>query len=187
MSRFLTVATMALVLAACSTREQTSPPPAIALQRGDAIVENLEGRVRETTVLLRTHTLGASPSEVLSALQATYQKLGITVATLDASQGLIGNTNFRVVGKLADRPMSDFIICPVISSTPSLENTWFINLSVVTAVTAEGGQSRIQTAVQASAKNPHASANPFRCETRNTLEQLIASETALRLGVSLGR
>ena len=182
----ITISATALLAALCSSGIQTTSSDAIARQRGDPIVERYEGRVRETDVLMRTHKLAAPRADVLNALQGAYEKFGIEVGTLETARGLIGNTNFRASGKLGGRPMSDFIVCPPISSAPMLENTWFITMSVVTLVTDNGNGSTIQTAVQASAKDPHASSNPYRCESRSVLERLIAQETAVRLGVSLG-
>lgn len=175
-----------LMAAACSSGIQTTSSSAIARQRGDPIVERYEGRVRETDVLMRTHTIAVPPERVLAAVRGAYEKYGIEIATFDSRQGLIGNTSFRATGRLAGRPMSDLIACPPVSAAPSLENTWFIQLSVVTIVTAIEEGSRVQTALQASAKDPHSAANPFRCESRSVLERMIAEDAGARLGVSLG-
>ena len=181
--RLATTVLATVFLAACATLpEETALPET---ERADAIIEANAGRVVEHDNIVKTVLIMTDPAKLLPALQTSYEKHGIKIETLHAPTGLIGNRNFRVSGRLGGKAISTFIKCPMLSTVPNIENTFLINFSVVSTVKKEGTGSTINTTVQVTAKDPHSGQNPYRCDTKGTLEASIAQGAADALGLEL--
>jgi len=122
----------------------------------------------------------------MAALEQAYADHGIEIAYRDPAAGAVGNRQIRVSGRLKGKPLSNYVTCPPVPTVANLENVWVMNLSVVSTVKPVlGGNVQIQTALQASARDPNASTNPLRCDSRYNLEWSIAAGAAQKLGVRL--
>ena len=110
------------------------------------------------------------------ALPAAYAKLGIrNAAVLDTSGGVytVGARNLRLHGTLGGTRLSSYIDCGS-GTMSSPADTYDVTFSASTYITPRTGGSTLHTLIQASAKDPMASAPSVRCTSTGRFERELA-------------
>lgn len=186
-ARIRFVPALAMLFTACAAAVNQDDTSDVTRVRADGILQSERGSVDAArTVSMRSYTILGTKTDVMAALEQAYEEHGIPIAHRDPPAGEIGNRQFRASGRLKGKPLSNYVTCPAISTVANLENVWIINLSVVTLVKpVNGGNVQLRTALQASARDPHSTTNPIRCDSRYNLEWSIAAAAAQKMGVRL--
>jgi len=104
-------------------------------------------------------------------LPQVYEELGIPLTVKNDASKIIGNEGWRTRRQIGRVPMQRYIDC---GRSGTIENaeTYTINLSIVTSVTANsGGGSVVGTTIQATGRNPvTSSTQEVRCVSMGDLE-----------------
>lgn len=114
--------------------------------------------------------------QAFDALPAAYAKLGIRSAAVVGNNGgvyTIGARNLRLHGTLGGARLSSYIDCGSgTMSTPA--DTYDVNFSATTYVTARTGGATLHTLVEASAQSPAANSPRVRCVSTGGFERELA-------------
>lgn len=148
----------------------------------------MSGQANETTLDVNVHDTEAATAQdvpmpvvkAVDALTPAYVKLGITdAAVVDNTGGVytIGARNVRVHGSLAGTCMSTYIDC---GTAPMHDpaDSYDINFSATTFVTARDGGATLHTLVVAQATDPLTNAPPVHCASTGGFEKKLADLVA---------
>src|SRR5262245_20046570 len=95
-------------------------------------------------------TLAFAPDKVWLLLPAVLDSLGISVATIEPTKRLIGNSSFKVRSRLKSVPLSRYIDCGNSGQIGPNADSYDVVLSVlVNAGPAEGGATTLTTTFEA--------------------------------------
>ncbi len=144
----------------------------------------MSGHTNETTLDVNVHDTQAATNQdvpvtvvkAFDALTPAYVSLGIKdAAVVDNTGGVytIGARNVRVHGSLAGTRMSAYIDC---GSAPMYDpaNSYDINFSATTFITARDGGATLHTLVVAQATDPMANNPPVHCSSTGGFEKKLA-------------
>lgn len=110
-----------------------------------------------------------------TALPSVYQQVGIEPAHVSPAEKSLGNLDFAATREIGGTPLSRLVRCGLTSLGLPRENSSRINLSVITSLSAmPGGQTRVQTRVEASTRNTGTGSGSVECTSTGTLERLIS-------------
>jgi hypothetical protein len=120
-------------------------------------------------------TLQAAPEAAWAALLAAYQKMGIPLSSVDATQRTVSAADVEVRRQLAGKSLSEYLDCGS-NLTGLIANSYRVRLTVASALKpGPQGGSTLQTSVSASATSPQgASSAPVNCATTGRLEANLA-------------
>jgi hypothetical protein len=127
-------------------------------------------------------TLSARRDAVWSALDATYQAIGITVAMRDPANWQMGNRNLQVSRRLNGNSLSRYFNCGNTGMGAEIADSYRLTASVVSTVAEQGAGSRLETVAQAVARQQGTSSPPVNCASTGQLEQEIANRVARAVG-----
>jgi hypothetical protein len=168
-------AALLLVTAACGATSSVPSPASTPAVRTERVVTSSGGsgvsvntaNVDNNIRLLSTGTA----AQVWSVLPQVYEELGIPLTIKDDARKTIGNEGWRTRRQIGRVPMQRYIDC---GRSGTIENaeTYTINLSIITTVTANsGGGSVVGTIIQATGRNPvTSSTQEVRCVSMGDLE-----------------
>ena len=176
MRRALTALVVSTFAAGCaSAGGGTTPPvPTPTVQTERVVTSSGGGGLAVTTANLDNNvkllTTG-TPAQVWSVLPQVYEELGIPLTVKNDAQRLIGNEGWRTRRSIGRVPMQRYLDC---GRSGTIENaeTYQINLSIMTSVTANpGGGSVVATILTATGRNPvTSSTQEVRCASQGDLE-----------------
>jgi hypothetical protein len=121
-----------------------------------------------------------TPERVWTVLSAVYDSLGIPIATVDSKRFLIGNTGFKVTGKLGKTSLSKLIDCGRTQGFPSADS-YEVYLQITTQVQAKDQGSMLSTLLEAAGRPMSLSGDYVKCSTYGTLEAAIIAGVRDRL------
>ena len=105
------------------------------------------------------------------SLPAVFDSLGIPVANLDAPKRTMGNSSFKIRGRLKNVPLSRYIDCGTSTQIGPNADSYDVNLSLLAEVRpADGGASSLVTIFEAVAKPANFAQGYSQCATKGTLE-----------------
>jgi hypothetical protein len=117
------------------------------------------------------HTIRSAPEQVWRSLPAVFDSLGIPVANLDAPKRTMGNSAFKIRGRLKNVPLSRYIDCGTSTQIGPNADSYDVNLSLLAEVRpAEGGASSLVTIFDAVAKPANFAQGYSQCASKGTLE-----------------
>jgi len=118
------------------------------------------------------HTLAAAPDQVWRTLPAVFDSLGIPVATLDAAKRIIGNSGFKVRGRLKGVPLSRYIDCGNSTQIGANADSYDVLLTMTAEVQPgeTAGATKLINHLQALAKPVNFSQEYSQCSSKGVLE-----------------
>jgi len=136
--------------------------------------------VTATPTSVRSATLSASVTDAWHALPSAYESLSIPLSVVDSATRRLGNSSFNVRRRLGTVPLVRLIDCGSTQGGPSAES-YDINMSVLSRLTAGEGGTTISTTVEAMGKPVAFSGEYIRCSSTGVLESRIADAVKARL------
>ena len=160
-----------LSLAACaSSGSGSSPAPASQTVRvvgagGGASVTMGGGNPANV------HTISFAADRVWRALPAVFDSIGIPVATLDPAKRSIGNSGFKIRGRLRGVPLSRYIDCGNSTQIGPNADSYDVNITMLADVRpAESGASTVTMTLDAVARPANFAQEYSQCSSKGVLE-----------------
>lgn len=125
----------------------------------------------------------AAPAAAWEALPKAYADLGIPVQEVSEASRVLGNSRLVVSRRLGETPLSQYLECGS-GVTGPFADRYRVELLIRTSVVpADGGTARVDTYVEASARNPEGSSNTgVACASTQRLERKIAERVRFHAG-----
>jgi hypothetical protein len=162
---------LGLGVLACTSAVDSAAPPApsrIQSARGEMVRLTNQPYADVSTI--------TEPVDVLwPRLKVAYELLNIPVDIDDANRHRLGNSNYRPRRIGGDR-LSRYLNCGQGATARQNADTHAVTLSVITTLTAGDtpDETRVETLVQATAKDRATSTRPVQCASKGQLETVIA-------------
>jgi hypothetical protein len=127
-----------------------------------------------------TNVIRATPVAAWNALAQVYADFGIEVKERSEADHVLGNPRFVISRRMVGAPMSTYLECGSGLKGP-FADSYRIEMLIRSAVyDAEAGGSRIDTYVEATARNPEGTSNTaVVCSSTQRLEREIAERVRL--------
>jgi hypothetical protein len=104
-------------------------------------------------------------------LPSVFDSLGVPVETLDPAKRTIGNSGFKVRGRLKNVPLSRFIDCGNSTQVGPNADSYEVNITLLAEVrVGEGGASNVTLAFQPLARPANFSQQYSQCSSKGVLE-----------------
>jgi hypothetical protein len=117
------------------------------------------------------HAIPFAPEQVWRSLPAVFDSIGIPVADLDPPKRKIGNSAFKVRGRLKNVPLSRYIDCGTSTQIGPNADSYEVNVSLLAEVRpAEAGTSTIITTFEAVARPANFAQAYSQCSSKGALE-----------------
>ena len=130
-----------------------------------------------------TDAVQATPEAAWAALPKAYADLGIPVKEASDASRVLGNSRFVISRRLGDTPLSRYLECGSGLTGPFADRYRIEMLIRSTIIPAEGGGVRVESYLEASARNPEGSSNTgVACATTQRLERQIAGRVRFHVG-----
>ncbi len=123
------------------------------------------------------HVLEASRDAVWSALREVYEALDVPISTSDPTSGQMGNPSFEARRLAGDR-LSRFLNCGSGITGQPYADSYRVTLSLLSRVESTDSGTVIRTLLDAEAQARGPASYPVQCQSRGTLENLIAERVA---------
>jgi hypothetical protein len=108
---------------------------------------------------------------VWRSLPGVFDSLGIPVADLDATKRMIGNTQFKVRGRLKNVPLSRYIDCGTSTQIGPNADSYDVSISLLAEVRpAESGATRVTTIFNAVARPGNFAQDYSQCGSKGLIE-----------------
>lgn len=117
------------------------------------------------------HVIAFAPDKVWRMLPAVFDSLGIPVATLDPAKRTIGNSGFKVRGRLKNVPLSRFIDCGNSTQVGPNADSYEVNITLLADVRpGDAGAANVTLAFQPFARPTNFSQQFSQCASKGVLE-----------------
>ncbi len=163
-----------------SALESAPTPQTVRVTGGANPTGTITMGVTATPTSVRSATLSASVTDAWHALPSAYESLSIPLSVVDSATRRLGNSSFNVRRRLGTVPLVRLIDCGSTQGGPSAES-YDINMSVLSRLTAGEGSTTISTTVEAMGKPVAFSGEYIRCSSTGVLESRIADAVKARL------
>ena len=176
--RRMLVAGLTLALACAGS----APTPCAAPLEQHVVVPGSSGSLSVSPSSgLSKYEFAASVDRVWKILPAVFDSVVVPVSLLDPQTHTIGNSGFKLRGKLGKVGLGRYIDCGTTQIGPNAES-YDITLTLTTTLAAmSGGATAMTIDLEASARPPAFAQEPFRCETKGSLEKRVSDLTAALL------
>lgn len=173
---------LVLPLAACATSNSSSAPtPASQTVR----VVGATGGASLTMAGNNTsnvHTLAFGMDQVWRALPFVFDSIGIPVGTLDPAKRTIGNSGFKVRGRLKGVPLSRYIDCGNSTQIGPNADAYDVNITMFAELhPGEAGATVLSTTMDAVARPATFAQEYSHCSSKGALETRFADILKARL------
>lgn len=117
----------------------------------------------------------ATPQAAWTALPKAYAELGIPVREVSDASRVLGNSRLVISRRLGDTPLSRYLECGS-GLTGPFADRYRVELLIRTSVVpGDGGGTRVESYLEATARNPEGSSNTgVACASTQRLERDIA-------------
>lgn len=178
---------VAVLTAACASSGTTSAAPPVTMTPVTQRIVTPTANLNINTVTVNngsTITIISSMDAAWTALNVTYNEMGIPVTTLVDKDHLIGNDQLKARRRIGKIPMQQIFDC---GSTQGLANaeTYDILMSISsTIVPNPKGGVNLMTRIDATGKSPNFSRDAsVTCSSLGELEKAIAESVRKKTGV----
>lgn len=170
-----------LVLVGCASSGGTGSAPASQTMRvvGPSATQSIAMSGGPETSSSRT--LPYSVEQVWRALPAVLDSLGIPIQTIDPAKRVIGNSGFKLRGRLKNVPLSRYIDCGNSSGTGPNADTYEVHMAILAAVQGEGNSSTVSLSFEAIGKPVNFAQDYSTCGSKAVLESRLFDLLAGRL------
>lgn len=130
-----------------------------------------------------TDAVQAAPEAVWEVLPKAYADLGIPVRERSDAARILGNARFVLSRRLGETPLSRYLECGS-SLTGPFADRYRVEMLIRTAVVpGDGGGARLESYLEASARNPEGGSNTgVACASTQRLEREIARRVRALVG-----
>jgi hypothetical protein len=159
---------LTLVLSACASSTSSSTltpaPQSMQIAGSTVTVSGSDGS--------SLHIVPFAPDRVWRMLPSVFDSLGVPVGTLDAAKRTMGNSGFKVRGRLKNVPLSRFIDCGNSTQVGPNADSYEVNITLLAEVRpGEAGASNVTLAFQPLARPTNFSQQYSQCSTKGVLEK----------------
>jgi hypothetical protein len=117
------------------------------------------------------HVVLFAPDQVWRMLPSVFDSLGVPVGTLDPAKRTMGNSGFKVRGRLKNVPLSRFIDCGSSTQIGPNADSYEVNLTLLAEVRpGEANASNVNLVFQAVARPANFAQQYSQCASRGVLE-----------------
>jgi len=117
------------------------------------------------------HTLPFAPDQVWRALPAAFDSLGIPIETLDPAKRSMGNSGFKVRGRIKGVPLSRYIDCGNSTQIGPNADNYDVNITMLADVRpADAGTASVTTTFEAVARPANFAQEYSQCRSKGLLE-----------------
>ena len=158
----------------------TSPTPGSAPAEQHIIVPGAGSAVFNVvpTSGLTSQEFAYPVDKVWKVMPAVFDSIAMPISVFDVQAHTIGNRGLKVRGKLGRVGLARYIDCGTTQIGPNAES-YDITLTLTTSLAStQGGATAMTINLEASAKPPAFSQEPFRCSTKGNLEQRVKDLTS---------
>lgn len=168
-------------LAACAGTGGTASAPASQTVRvvGAAGTQSVNLAVGADPSSSRT--LPYSVEQVWKALPSVFDSVGVPLQTMDPAKRVVGNTGFKIRGRLKNVALSRYIDCGNSTEIGPNADNFEIHMSVIAAVHAEGTGSSVTVTLEAVGKPVNFAQDYSQCRSKSALETRMFDLLAARL------
>jgi hypothetical protein len=169
-SRVLSIAVSLAALAACAGTSSSAAgvKPISTGVGGGAAAGNLRVVANDPTT---QHKVPNAPEQVWRSLPAVFDSIGIPVANLDAPKRVMGNSAFKIRGRLKNVPLSRYIDCGTSTQIGPNADNYDVNISLLAEVKpGESGTTLLVTTFDAVARPANFAQAYSQCSSKGTLE-----------------
>ena len=147
----------------------TPAPARTPVEPERVLITGRGGSFRTHDVAAVNVLVKAPPDKVLIALLSAYSDLGIQIELYNRTTGEVGNRNFSGVHRFAGESISKYLSCGQ-TLMGETANKYQVTMSLVSQVTARGGDTNLDTWLTATARDAGSSSNSASCISNGTLE-----------------
>lgn len=166
---------------ACATTSASAG--SVATAAAPAVLTDPYGNVERTVDLAATATVAAKPADVVRALAAAYESLGIAADLVDSAQQLVARGKATVSRNLGGERLSVLFDCGQGQFGPRADDGR-VTFSVASRVAGTAAPVNLTTRVEASVMpNDGAASGRIRCGSRGVLEERIRRHVYTQLGL----
>lgn len=128
------------------------------------------------------HTLAFGVDQVWRALPFVFDSIGIPVGTLDPAKRTIGNSGFKIRGRLKGVPLSRYIDCGNSTQIGPNADAYDVSITMFAELhAAETGATTITTTMDAVARPATFAQEYSHCSSKGVLENRFADILKARL------
>ena len=159
-----------LLLAGCV--QSNARPSTIASPQTTVQIEGVPAELRGIGIQPAREQLPISVAAAWAVLPRAYEELGITPSTIDSTHHVYGSIGFTP-RRLGGEPLDRYFSCGTSATGVPLVQSYLVTMNVVTALTAAGGGTRVETLLTANARPRGNSGDPVSCGSTGRLEAAI--------------
>ena len=162
---------LSVVVAACAS-SSSSPPASASGARPISTGVTGSGNLRVAgTDPSTVHTIPFAPDRVWRSLPAVFDSIGIPVAELDPPKRTMGNSAFKVRGRLKNVPLSRYLDCGTSTQIGPNADSYEVNVTLRAEVRpAEAGAATLVTTFEAVARPANFAQAYSQCASKGALE-----------------
>jgi hypothetical protein len=163
---------LSVALAACAGSSSSSPPASASSVKPISTGVTGGGNLRVAgTDPSTVHTIPFAPERVWRSLPAVFDSIGIPVAELDPPKRAMGNSAFKVRGRLKNVPLSRYLDCGTSTQIGPNADSYEVNITLRAEVKpAEAGAATLVTTFEAIARPANFAQAYSQCASKGALE-----------------
>jgi hypothetical protein len=181
--RRLLVLSFSLLGCASSGGGGTAAPSPAALDR--VVLTDERGRVYRSaanTASAAEQTVPGTVQQAVQALVGTYEGLGLSVSTIDWTNGIVGVRMPTAPRRIGGQSIARYVDCGTNHLGEQRANSYAVTLNVQSSVVpAAAGEVQVTTLASATARQQGVSSDPLNCPTLGVLEKRVNALAAERL------
>ena len=177
----LSLLALLVLCAACASTPASAG--SVATAAAPEVLVDPYGNVERTVDLAATTTIAASPADVVRALAAAYESIGIPADLVDPAQQLVARSKATVSRNVRGERLSVLFDCGQGQFGPRADDGR-VTFSVASRVAGTAAPVNVTTRVEASLQaNDGAASGRVRCASRGVLEERIRRQVLAQLGI----
>ncbi|NUQ21658.1 MAG: hypothetical protein HOQ09_11970 [Gemmatimonadaceae bacterium] len=174
---------VALLVACAACASTATTAGSTAVSANPEVLTDAHGNVLRTTDVAATTTVDAKPTDLLRALVASYDAVGVPADVVDPAQQLVSRTSMTMSRTFKGARLSALFDCGQGQFGPRADDGR-VTLSIASRVVGSAAPVSLTTRVDASVMpNDGAASSRVRCGSRGILEERIRREAFRQLGI----
>ena len=173
------------LLALCGACAPPGPTPGSAAPASTPeVMIDQRGKVYRTVDVANTTTMDAKPADVVRALAASYDAIGIPADVVDPARQLVSRSSITMARAFKGQRLSALFDCGQ-GQILAHADDGRVTFSLTSQVSGTAAPVSVTTRIDASVvPNDGTSSNRMRCASTGVLEERIRKQTLLQLGIA---
>lgn len=173
------------LLALCGACAPAGPTPGSAAPSSTPeVLIDEHGKVYRTVDVANTSTVDAKPADVVRALAASYDAVGIPADVVDPANQVVARSSITMARAFKGQRLSALFDCGQGQIGPRADDGR-VTFSLTSRVSGTTAPVSLTTRIDASVvPNDGTSSNRIRCASNGILEERIRKQTLLQLGIA---